>query len=140
MTTKPKTGHLTVAEYALAEEMSHKGARMEDIARALKVSRPTLRKMIANDELLAEAIDGGRGRMHGDLVGKLYQKAMSGNVQALIFALKSMYGYSEQGPDDAGRTAVTINLPGSLSMEEYNRLVEVKGRVVGESGEGSGDE
>lgn len=74
-----------------------------------------------------EALNRGRAKEHDQLVAKLHERAMQGNVTAVIFVLKARHAYREGEAPEGGSTnvQVNINLPSAMTPEEYQRMVDV---------------
>ncbi len=74
---------------------------------------------------VADALAAGKQQMHDALCGKLYAKAMDGDTVALLFLLKTRYGYREGDQQGDTRAHVTIVLPDAMSPEQYMRTINV---------------
>ncbi|ORE86039.1 hypothetical protein ATO7_12118 [Oceanococcus atlanticus] len=95
------------------------------IARALGMSFRTWRRIVREDAdakaLWAEALAIERDAV----LGRMYQYAIEGDVQAAKFMLAARHGLREQGAGgEDGRSSVTINLPGALTSKQYERLIQ----------------
>ncbi len=113
-------------EYILAAAEDNALAETK-ICRALGMGFRAWRRILAEDAdagaLWAEALAIERDA----IVGKLFDRAMEGDVQAARFMLGARHGLREQGgTGDATRSSVTINLPGSMSAKQYERLITVE--------------
>lgn len=98
------------------------------IARELGVNYRTWMRLRDEDDRLSSALAEARKAEEEELAGLLIEKARRGETVALIFALKGRHGYRDQGapPGDGGsRTNIVINLPASMSPDEYSKLIDV---------------
>lgn len=98
------------------------------IARELGLNFRTWQRIRDEDERLSSALAEARKAEEEELAGLLIEKARRGETVALIFALKGRHGYRDQGapPGDGGsRTNIVINLPASMSPDEYSKLIDV---------------
>ena len=77
-----------------------------------------------------DALDEGRSVEHMALFGKLYEKAMAGDIVALLFCLKCRHGWRETA-DLAPQTNVqiTFQIPGALDPADYAKLINPTPRV-----------
>src|SRR5262245_16772510 len=100
------TQHLTVVT-----QLAAKGVREADIARAVGLSVPTWIGLKTTVPAVADALALGQRMMHDALIGKLYEKAMNGDTVALLFMLKSRFGYKEGTEPSEARPQIVINLP-----------------------------
>lgn len=117
--------------YKRIRELAANGAREVDIARELKMSPRTWDRVKREDEKALAAWEAGRAVEHEALRGLLFEKAMSGNVAAAMFLLKTRFGYREKGDDAGGTDRVTVEfkLPAPLSPEQY--VTEFKAQQSG---------
>ena len=107
-----------------------RGCREKDIARTLGMSAPTWVKCLAEQDEVRAAFDAGRQLLHDALIGKLYERAMSGKSDAcLIFATKVLLGYRENDVAVEFRPQINITLPGALPLEKFAAL-EHEGRKL----------
>jgi hypothetical protein len=111
---------LTIApeQLPVIVKLAAKGVRELDIARAVGVSHQVWARQRVLQPEVADALDAGKQQMHDRLVGKLYAQAMDGNIVALLFLLKTRFGYREGEAQDA-RPQVIINLPTAAPLEQY---------------------
>ncbi len=129
--------HLTPEAMPIIAELSSKGARERDIARALSMTPPTWRKIKEHDALALEALERGRSEWHARLMhdlsepechleGVSVQQGIALMRQKSInamFVLKCRFGYREQGVDEQPLLNVQINLPANASVEKFGKLV-----------------
>jgi len=136
-TTKAKTKALTTkkaplpasnvkrvlkeSEYLKIAAMAGRGFRHADIYHRLGISSKTWQRLRDEDPRAAEAFEIGRSELEERLRSKLINNALKqNNTACLIFALKSMFGYRDQGPDPVQHTTnVQIVLPAALPREQY---------------------
>lgn len=119
---------LTRAGYELIEQLASRGVSVTTIARALGVSTEVFRRIRAFDDRAREALEVGTAIEHDQLVGKLHEAAMRGEIVAIIFALKSRHGYRDSTPiirESESRVKVEIQLPAALTPEQYARVIDV---------------
>ena len=130
----------TPADLEAVENLAGKGLGIKVIASALGVSFEHFRQQRHKDVALETAYQKGKAKLYQDLVSKLVEKALAGNVACLIFACKALIGVNEAGPEDRGpAVAVQINLPAAMSDEQYGRLVQMTTRSLSDGAEGEDD-
>ena len=89
-----------------------------------------LKRWMDDDPALKEAFAFGRETERRTLHNVLYRSATEGTGKdALIsamFLLKSRHGYKEGEPTDSqnSRVQIEIKLPGALSGEQYEKVIE----------------
>lgn len=107
--------------------MSAIGNRRQEIALALGITQPTLRKHY-KEELAA-----GHVQATANVASRLYAEAMKGNVRAIMFWLRCQAGWAERtelsGPDG-----------GDIPIGEIRRRVVDPGPPVEDDDGGDGDE
>lgn len=119
-------------DITLATQLAAQGATLVSIAKALGVSKRTFDALRERDRRLAEAVDLGRAALQDELVSLLVKKARDGDNVALLFALKSMFGFRDRG-DAPGAIAparpavqVNVNLPRPMDPAEFAKVIDVK--------------
>lgn len=90
---------LTEEEVARIEELAGQGLTAEQIAECLGVKRITLWRWSKRSDVGA-ALERGRVKMYSVATGKLKEKIMEGNTSAIIFYLKTRWGWKEQSSVD----------------------------------------
>jgi hypothetical protein len=115
------------------------GGRHADVAARLGVHKTTWAEIRRRDERADLAWERGRSELHQVLVSKLLERAKAGEPVPLLFALKSIFSYTEGEPRDAedARPLVQITLPAPMSPEDYARVVSIpapRERVAAEAG------
>jgi hypothetical protein len=121
------------AQLATVKALAARGVRERDIGRAFEIAPTTWLKLKKERPDVQEAFDAGRQIMHDALVGKLFERAMKGDLVPNLFLLKCVFHYREQG-DESGETRpqITINMQGSLTPEAWreriaeHRAIELK--------------
>jgi len=109
---------------ATVRDLASRGFSEKDIARSLGVSQKTFGRMKTDDETIVDALDEGRSIEHQALYGTLYEKAMKGEIVALLFLLKCRHGYRETADVSATHaTQIVIQMPGALDRDAYVRLI-----------------
>jgi hypothetical protein len=98
-----------------------------DLARALGMDFRTWARIRDRDPDAKAAYQEAKAHERDQLVGKLFEAAMGGNITAAIFLLKARHGYRDIGgvPAEGNRVAITFNLPAPLQPEQYEKLVQV---------------
>jgi hypothetical protein len=105
-------------------DLSSKGHSEKDIARALGMSASTWTRIKDENPEAQDALDAGRSVEHLALFGRLYQKAMDGDIVALLFLLKCRHGYREQAdPALFNSVQVIFAIPGALDPADYAKLI-----------------
>jgi hypothetical protein len=117
---------LSDRDYAVVASMAAAGHRVADIARALDMDTRTFREIRGRDERAVQAFEAGRGELHGTLMSKLIEHAKAGRTAELIFALKSLFQYSDRPqPQQHEHThRVLIQLPAALDRERYAKEIK----------------
>jgi hypothetical protein len=134
--TQGKKHALAERDYVTVASMAAAGHRHVDVARRLGIDPTTWREVRGRDERAVEAWEGGRSELHAELMSKLLEQAKKGDRACLIFALKSVYGYSDRpAPQQHLHDhRVRIELPGALDRDRYARevkqIADAKGVVV----------
>ena len=110
--------------------MASRGFSERDIARSIGLCQTTFTLRKNEDPAVQDALDAGRCVEHQALYGKLYEKAMNGEIVALLFLLKCRHGYREIG-DVAPTNAVqvVISMPGAMDRDAYVKLVTNESKV-----------
>jgi hypothetical protein len=137
---RPKK-QLGESDYPLIASLASTGHREVDIARRLGISTDCWRRLRVEDERAAEAWETGRGQEHQQLYGKLFHLAMDGNVIALLFLLKTRFGYREGEPLEAAQSRIklTLELPAALPLEQYTKLVNPLPQIESDADGGERD-
>jgi hypothetical protein len=115
----PRKGLQIIADCA------SRGVKETDLAKALGMSHSTWRNIRENDPIVKEAYEAAKSIEHDQIFGKLYEKALNGDTVACIFLLKTRHHYREQAEIPTAPN-VTINLPGSMSPEQYAKLINIQ--------------
>lgn len=107
------------------------------ICRALGIRFRTWRRILRQDEDAKALWQEAMAVERDAVVQKLFERAMEGETAAARFLLGARHGLREQGDTggDSGRSAVTINLPGSMSRAQYAKLIQVEPEAL-EHGDG----
>jgi hypothetical protein len=105
-------------------DLASRGHSERDIARALGMS-PTTWTRLKNDHPEAQdALDAGRSVEHLKLYGKLMEKAMAGDIVALLFLLKCRHNYRETvDVTQTNAVQITFQIPGALDPAGYAKLI-----------------
>ncbi len=110
---------LSNADLAAVTKLAAKGVREQDIARAVGVGATTWQRLKHEHPEVQAALDSGRQVMHDALVGKLFERAMKGDIVPNLFLLKTVFGYREGDEPSETRPQITINLPGALPLSAF---------------------
>lgn len=88
-----KTGRpkkvLTPDQMTQLEQLAGLGLTMEDLGDFFGMSDSTLRRRMKEDPIVLQAYKRGVARANARITGTLFQKAVNGNVTALIFWCKT---------------------------------------------------
>jgi len=115
----PRDGLATITDLA------SRGHTEKDIARALGMSAHTFSRLKGENPAVADALDEGRSIEHLALYGVLFEKAMAGDIVALLFLLKTRHGYRELADVTPQNTvSITFKLPGALDPATYAKVVD----------------
>lgn len=79
----------TPSKLIYLEDLCRNGATMQDIAKAIGISKPTLYKWQRESTLIAKALSDGKEVADALVENALFTNAISGNVLAQIFWLKN---------------------------------------------------
>ena len=99
------------------KQLASRGVREQDIARACGIDPTTWVRIRKEDPEAADAWAAGRQVMHDALVGKLYERAMKGDLVPALFLLKCVFHYREDSPAEA--PSIVINLPPAIPAATY---------------------
>ena len=108
--------------------VAESGALQETkVARGLGLSLEIFRRIIRADEHAAALWREAMAVERDTIVSRMYARALEGDVPAARFMLAARHGLREQDGGDAGqRSSVVIQLPGSMSEEQYKRVMQVE--------------
>jgi hypothetical protein len=84
----------------IVEDMSGRGARLDDIACVIGISPRTLDRWLKHDDVKL-AYKRGKAVAVDDVSRTLYQKALDGDTVAMIFYLKAQAGWSDKQNEQA---------------------------------------
>jgi hypothetical protein len=105
-------------------DLASRGFSERDISRALGVSQSTFTRFKSEDEAVQDALDAGRSIEHLALYGKLYEKAMGGDIVALLFLLKCRHGYRETlDITQTNAVQIVFQIPAALAPDDYAKLI-----------------
>jgi hypothetical protein len=104
-------------------DLASHGHSEKDIARALGMAPSTWTRLKDENPEAQDALDAGRSVEHLALYGKLYEKAMGGDIVALLFLLKCRHGYRELADFPQNAAQIIISLPAAATLETYKPLV-----------------
>lgn len=97
------------------------------VARGLGLSLEIFRRIREEDERAAALWREAMAAERDALVQRLYERAQEGDVKAASFLLGARHGLRENDSGDAGaRSSVVIQLPASMSAEQYKRVMKVE--------------
>ena len=116
---------------AKIRDMASRGHTEKDIARALGMSATTWTRIKGDEPAAQDALDEGRSIEHSALYGKLYEKAMAGDIVALLFLLKCRHNYRETvDVTQTNAVQITFQIPGALDPADYAKLINPTPRVA----------
>jgi hypothetical protein len=105
-------------------DLASRGHSEKDIARALGMAPGTWTRLKDENAECADALDQGRSIEHLALYGKLYEKAMGGDIIALLFLLKCRHGYRETlDITQTNAVQIVFQIPAALAPDEYAKLI-----------------
>lgn len=109
---------------AKIKDLASRGFSEKDIARSLGTTAKTFSRLKSENVAVVDALDEGRSVEHQALYGKLYEKAMNGEIVALLFLLKCRHGYRETADVTAmNATQIVIQMPGAMDRDAYVKLI-----------------
>lgn len=124
---RPRRRDLTPHDLACVAAGAAAGETEAAVACQLGYSPRHFRRMKESDDRIADAWEVGRSKLHSRLVSKLIERALEGKTPELLFSLKTIFHYREQGeapaPDDQTRLRIDLTLPKALPLERYSELV-----------------
>jgi hypothetical protein len=91
----PKKIEITDEQIKMIEQYSALGLSLDSIACLLNISLRTLHRNKEHEILIDTAIKRGRESANAKVSSALFQKAISGNVTAMIFWLKNRAGWRD---------------------------------------------
>lgn len=100
---KPGAPKAVIDEAKLIELASH-DYTMDEIAAELDVHLDTIYARFS------ETLKKGRLKGNGSLKRRIFQKAMSGDMSALIWLTKNRCGYKDKQPEEATQITFNINI------------------------------
>ena len=110
--------------FAKITDLASRGFSERDIARSLGVSAGTWTRIKDENPEAQDALDEGRSVEHLALYGRLYQKAMDGDIVALLFLLKCRHGYRETlDMTQTNAVQIVFQIPAALAPDEYAKLI-----------------
>ena len=108
---------------ARIEELAAEGHTILGIAKNLKTSADVLRRWREEHPEIQNAIDRGRDGLHFELQNLLLQKARNGDTVAILFYLKSRFGWREGDQSDTGnKVQINFQLPGPMTIEQFEKV------------------
>ena len=88
------------------------------------MSAGTWTRIKGENEDAQDALDAGRSVEHLALYGKLMEKAMAGDIIALLFLLKCRHNYRETvDVTQTNAVQITFQIPGALDPANYAKLI-----------------
>lgn len=123
---------VTPATVELVKHACANGATILNICAVLGVNDRTFYSWKDKHPEFAEAVKIGRQIEHDRLVNKLVEMALSGNIAALIYALKARHGLLDNQVNQVieNKVAITFQLPDAMKPEDYLKTLTVTSEVV----------
>lgn len=117
------------------QTLASTGFSIVGIAMHFSVSEETLARWFKDYPSLNQAFKAGREQERHALHNALYRKAVEkADTVAAIFLLKARHGYREgDQSDSANKVAITFNLPGAMTAEQYALAKVAKVAINGNS-------
>jgi hypothetical protein len=111
------------------------GCSVVGIATHFNIGDELLARWLEDYPALKQAFKAGRERERHALHNALYVQAVDkGNAAAAMFLLKARHGYREgDQSDNANKVAITFNLPGALTAEQFALARAAKVTIDGDS-------
>jgi hypothetical protein len=107
----PKSKTPNPEQLATIERLAGHGFRLDDIAIAVDISPSMLDRWMKRKDVNT-AYRKGRIEAISNVAERLYQKALDGDVTAMIFYLKSQAQWTDKPqPEDNDRAEVVLYLP-----------------------------
>lgn len=120
---------LTDEQITSIEKMASLGFSRDVIAKIIGICRNTLDKCGKDNKRVREAFDSGRDKADINIVSSLYQKAMDGDITALIFWLKNRKPADWRDKQEVQTTEmikaddIDLDSMTDKELEEYTKLV-----------------
>ena len=110
-------------DYERVTELRTLGTPKAAIAHKLGMDKHSFYRLLARDPRMNTAYEAGDAVLEEELVGTLVARARKGEAAPLIFALKSMFGYTDRPVQVVDhRHRVTIEMPAALSPGAFKEL------------------
>ena len=117
--------------FAKIRDLASRGYSERDIARSLGMSATTWTRIKNETPAAQDALDEGRSVEHQKLYSKLMEKAMAGDIVAILFALKCRHSYRETVDlNQTNAVQITFQIPGALDPSDYAKLINPAPRVA----------
>ena len=108
----------TPKELEKLKSLAASGIRISDIAGIYQMSRTTLYELMKHNPDIRTYIDMGKSQALYNVAQTLYSKAISGDLTAAIFYLKTRGGWKDESENQgANMQSVRIVLPGQQSEQ-----------------------
>ena len=114
-------GHQAVVEALLA------GYPRSELAKALDISLPTLKRLIDDDPRFLEAVEMRKDAEEAELKDLLMDMARKGDTAAGIFLAKAQFGWRERDDPKAaaiGNGGGLLVIPASVPLDEWSLAAE----------------
>lgn len=111
------------------EELAAQGLTYEQIAISLGINTSTLYRHRQRLPELHDAIKRGRDRGIATVANKLFEAAMSGNITAIIFYLKTQAGWKE-GQIIEQRIVDERDVARTMTTEELLKVAGLPGKTL----------
>lgn len=117
----------------IIEDLTGRGCSLTTIAKALRMSRDTLREVRLRQPEVEEAYQRGLAVEHDALTSNLRRLADDGNVVANLFLLKTRHQYREGEPLEVNvnvNTGGVLVVPAEMTVEEWLARQSAEGDMV----------
>lgn len=105
------------------------GMTNQEVAKSCGIARSTLQRWATKNPLLKESLKIGKEQAIAVVENKLFAKALSGNMTAIIFWLKNnarnLYNDSQLSPDEIKQVKARTR-----TLEANARIAEVKANIA----------
>lgn len=115
--------------------------RESEVCKAIGLRWRTWKRLLRDNQDAAEMLEEAKAVERDALLRVVYNQAHQGDTNAARFLLAAVHGVSDKGdgPAHPQQGGVVINLPSSLSPEDYSRLFHHPAPALANEREGLDD-